>query len=143
MKTTQHIYTSMKARHLELAENEEEKTHDHFRRSAAVPIALIKPSAEVEDDELEPAMHIPSYLLCFAVLFVLVGLTLTIFSAVSNSSATSVLGVPLWVLGVASIVLGLLGVYCMMSRLRRDADEEKRNIIPPLQDQAEWSRSLA
>jgi hypothetical protein len=133
----------MKERHLELADLEEEKTHDHIRRSAAVPIALIKPSTEVEDVEFEPAMHIPSYLLCFAVLFILIGLTLIIFSAVSNSSATSLLGVPLWAFGAVSIALGLLGVYCMMSRLHRDNDEEKRNIIPPLQDQAEWSRSLA
>mmetsp|Transcript_13430 Transcript_13430/g.25290 ORF Transcript_13430/g.25290 Transcript_13430/m.25290 type:complete len:134 (-) Transcript_13430:21-422(-) len=133
----------MKDRHIELPDLEEEKTPNHFKKSVAVPVSLMKPTAEVEDVDFETEIHIPSYLLCFAVLFVLLGLTLIIFALASNKHITIFLGIPLWGVGAFMIAVGLIGVYFILSRMQKDSNEEQRKIVSALQDQAEWSRSLA
>jgi hypothetical protein len=113
----------MNGKHIQLREIEEEKSQDHIRRSAAVPISLIKPTVDGEDTQSpECRASAPTCVLFFSVLFVLLGLTLVVIAITSHSKSTVVLGVPLWVVGGSLIAGGLLGAYCLLSKENRKGD---------------------
>mmetsp|Transcript_1547 Transcript_1547/g.3307 ORF Transcript_1547/g.3307 Transcript_1547/m.3307 type:complete len:135 (+) Transcript_1547:559-963(+) len=115
---------------IELAQNEEEKTANHLHKSDAVPILLEKPTLEVEDVDFEPIIQIPSYKLCFAVFFVLVGMTLLVVALVSNTNiAATFFGVRVWVIGLVMILVGVLSAVYVLRGLYRETQEERIHII--------------
>lgn len=133
----------MKNRHLELEDLEEEKTPERYKASAAVPVALVKPSTSQQEEDFTADASLNSFFLCLAVLFVLLGLTLVIFAVASNSYVSVFSGVPLWVVGVGMAAAGLLSVCWLMTRSQPNSNDEERKIVTALQGHTDWSLGLS
>jgi hypothetical protein len=115
-------------RHTQLRQFEEDKTPDCSPPPGAVLSIFSKPAVEVEDVDFEPILQIPSYRLCFAVSFVMAGLTLLVVALVSDSP--TLFGIPTWAIGFAFTIVGSLGTCYVLRSLSRESEEERVKMVP-------------